>query len=220
MLHQPHAFAAVIFDMDGVLLDTEPLYRDAMQIACRDLGFELSHELHLAQVGAPAEAGEAMMREHFGPDFPMDQYNAHTRRVMTDLTARGVPVKPGARELLSALKSRGIPAAVATSTSRPTAPERLERAGLLNMFSALVTRNDVENGKPHPEPFLNAASRLGALPAHCLALEDSFNGIRAAHAAGMRVVMVPDLLPPTDEITAICHAVLTDLHEVRRTFFG
>ena len=212
-------FSAVVFDMDGVLLDTEPLYRDAMRAACRDLGFELSDELHLAQVGMPAEAGDALMVKALGPNFPLQTYNDYCRRMMAEMTADGVPVKDGARELLFELKVRGIPAAVATSTGRPTAPNRLRAAGLDAFFAAVVTRSDVTNGKPHPEPFLLAAERLGVDPALCLALEDSHNGIRAAHAAGMRAIMVPDLLQATEDIMRLCHAVMPSLHHVRKAAF-
>lgn len=213
-------FSAIVFDMDGVLLDTEPLYKQAMHQACTDLGFEMTEALHNAQIGAPADLGARMMMDFFGPDFPLALYNQYTAKTMQVLTADEVPVKPGVRELLFELNARKIPAAVATSTSSPTAPERLKRAGIFDMFHAVVTRNDVQNGKPHPEPFLTAASRIGIDPRSCIALEDSHNGIRSAHGAGMMAIMVPDLLQPNDEILALCHAVMPSLHHVREAAFG
>lgn len=213
-------FAAAVFDMDGVLLDTEPLYKQAMHAACAACGFEMSDEVHAAQIGIPADTGDLMLHAHFGPDFPLMQYKAKATAIMRELTAGDIPVKPGALELLGALQSRGIPAAVATSTASPLAPERLKRAGLFDLFAAVVTRSDVANGKPHPEPFLTAAARLGVAPEQCIALEDSHNGIRAAHGAGMRAIMVPDLLQPTGEIRALCHAVMDSLHAVRAAAFG
>ena len=212
-------FTAFVFDMDGVLLDTEPLYKQAMHQACEDLGFEMTHELHNAQIGIPHDAGNKMMLKAFGEDFPIALYNEYTHKTMRALTAGDVPVKPGARELIDQLNSRDIPVAVATSTSSPIAPERLKRAGLYDKFSAVVTRSDVTHGKPHPEPFLTAAQRLKVDPTTCIALEDSHNGIRSAHAAGMRPIMVPDLLAPIPEIEALCLAVMPSLHHVRAAAF-
>lgn len=213
-------FSAVIFDMDGTLLDTEPLYRDAMHQACVDLGYEMTGELHAAQIGIPHDMSTRIMLQAFGEDFPMDLYNEYTNKAMKVMTADGVAVKAGARELLAELNARNIPAAVATSTSSPTAPDRLKQAGLYDQFAAIVTRTDVTNGKPHPEPFLLAAERIGIDPKTCIALEDSHNGIRSAHSAGMMAIMVPDLLRPNAEIEELCHAVMDTLHDVRKAAFG
>lgn len=213
-------FSAVIFDMDGVLLDTEPLYQQAMQQACTDLGYTMTKELHGAQIGMPINDAEALMLAYFGVDFPVTLYTEYTHKTMAALMADHVPVKPGVEELLFELNSRKIPVAVATSTSSPIAPDRLKSAGLFDKFMTVVTRNDVKFGKPHPEPFLTAAQRIGVDPKTCIALEDSHNGIRSAHGAGMMAIMVPDLLPPTDEITQLCHAVMPSLHHVREAAFG
>lgn len=213
-------FAAVIFDMDGVLLDTEPLYKKAMYQACADLGFEMTDELHSSTIGAPGDIGNKMTMDYFGEKFPIDLYNEYTRKTMVALTADEVPVKPGVRELLFELNTRDIPTAVATSTGSPTAPDRLKRAGLYDLFQTVVTRNDVTNGKPHPEPYLTAAARINIDPTTCIALEDSHNGIRSAHGAGMMAIMVPDLLQPIPEIEALCHAIMPSLHHVREAAFG
>lgn len=213
-------FAAVVFDMDGVLLDTEPLYQQAMIAACRDLGYHMTPEMHAAQVGAPADTGDRMMREFMGADFPLDAYNASMHRLVDELFRAHRPVKRGARELLAALRQKRVPTAVATSTAGPLAHERLKLAELFDLFDVVVTRSDVSNGKPHPEPFLTAAARLGVEPGLCLALEDSHNGIRSAHAAGMAAVMVPDLLEATEEIAALCHDVHADLFSVHRAYFS
>lgn len=213
------AFSAVVFDMDGVLLDTEPLYRTAMQRACRDLGYEMADDLHAAQIGIPHDASTAIMYEAFGTDFPIDRYNDLTHEIMLDLTQAHMPVKTGVVEFLAALKAEEVPVAVATSTSSPLAPQRLRQAGIFGHFDAVVTRNDVTRGKPHPEVFLTAAARLGIPPKECIALEDSFNGIKAAHAAGMKVVMVPDMLDPVAEIEALCHAVLPSMKHVHHTLY-
>jgi beta-phosphoglucomutase-like phosphatase (HAD superfamily) len=109
--------------------------------------------------------------------------------------------------------------AVATSSRSPHALSHLGTAGLLELFDTIVTRDDVTNPKPDPEPYLLAASRLGIAPAACLAIEDSHAGVRAAHGAGMQTIMVPDLLPPSDEVRALCDAVMQSLHEVRLAAF-
>lgn len=211
----PDPFSAVVFDMDGLLLDTESLFRDVAFSVCEGLGYAMVDEIHLAMIGLPSDSSDILLRERFGAGFPLDAYKLGCRTQFRGRCEVGVPVKTGAAALLARLRELAIPAAVATSTAREPATEHLERAGLLPLFAAVVTRDDVVHGKPHPEPFLKAANRLGVDPKTCLALEDSHNGIRAAHAAGMAVVMIPDLLPPTDEIAALCAAVMPDLGAVQ-----
>lgn len=211
----PDPLQAVVFDMDGLLLDTETMFREVARAVCSELGFEMLDDIHLSMIGLPAERGEAVLRERFGTSFPLDRYRTGCRTLFRDRCRVEVPVKSGAQDILERLETLGIPTAVATSTARAPALDHLRRAGLLGLFRTVVTRDDVSRGKPDPDPFLLAASRLGVDPRHCLALEDSHNGIRAAHAAGMHVVMVPDLLPPTDEIAGLCAAVMPDLHAVR-----
>lgn len=219
MAHAIGPFGAIIFDMDGVLLDTEPLYHRAMTESCAVLGYEVPDALHKAQIGIPVDAGNKMMAAHFGPEFPLARYIEMTAKNMQAQVAENIPVKTGVRELLAELNSRDIPVAVATSTGSPIAPDRLRQTGLFDHFSAVVTRSDVSNGKPHPELFLTAAARIGVDPTKCIALEDSHNGIRAAHGAGMRPIMVPDLLDPTAEIEALCFAIMPSLHHVREALF-
>lgn len=211
---------AAVFDMDGTLLDTEPLYREAIFAATAELGYEMTDPLHLAQVGAPNDVAHALFLAEYGPDFPFERFHERMHALMAEYEAtRGVTHKQGALDLLATLRSRGIPIAVVTSTSRPAAPERLSRAGLLDMVDVLIARDDTELGKPNPEPFLAAAERLGIAPDACLALEDSANGVRAAKAAGMIAVMVPDLVAPDAELTAMCHAIHPDLDAVRLAYF-
>ena len=213
--------AAAVFDMDGTLLDTEPLYRDAIYAACAEQGYEMTEALHLAQVGVPNDMARKLFFAEYGDSFPFERFHKRMHEIMHEIEGtRGVVQKQGARDLLALLKARGIPAAVVTSTARPMAPMRLERAGLIDLFDVVITRDDTEHGKPHPEPFLTAAARLGVAPEDCLALEDSPNGVRAARAAGMMTVMVPDLVTPTDEIAALCHSVQSDLDAVRLAYFA
>ncbi|HTM77858.1 MAG TPA: HAD family hydrolase [Devosia sp.] len=138
---------------------------------------------------------------------------------MRERTHDGVPVKPGAREFLAELAERQIPTAVATSSRSPHAQTHLAAVGLLDMFATIVTRDDVIHPKPHPEPYLLAASRLGIDPLKCLALEDSPSGVRAAHAAGMQTIMVPDLVHPGADIRALDIFIMESLNQVRLAAF-
>ena len=210
MLRKP--VAAVLFDMDGLLIDTEAVYIEAYQAAARTLGVEMPMALCHAMVGVPTRECEALIQEHFGPAFSVpdfqDCFGRHARQKL-DVD---VPVKAGARELLAYLASRGLPLAIATSSRAATVERHLGRAGLLGHFQAIATRYDVERPKPHPDVYLEAAQRLGVPPQRCIAFEDSNVGLTAAHAAGTMAIMVPDILPPTPEVRAKALQVVTDLH--------
>ena len=211
----PRRVKAVVFDMDGVLVDTEGLFRDALMEAARERDRELPLEVFLTMVGAPREQNRLVALAHFGADFDVegwtDAASARVRSGMPD----GPPVKPGVFEFLDLLERLGLLRAVATSAGHRAIAWELGPSGLADRFQTVVARGDYERGKPHPDPFLLAARRLGVAPEACLALEDSHNGVRAAAAAGMMTVMVPDLLAPTAEIAALCVAVARDLNEVR-----
>jgi HAD superfamily hydrolase (TIGR01509 family) len=211
----PTPLSAVIFDKDGLLLDTERIVREAMFASATDLGYRMADELFLSLVGHSRDANDRQLKAHFGEDFPLIDYREKCRLYFEDLCRTEVPVKPGARELLSFLRQQGIPAAVATSTGRARSEENLARTGLAEFVAVLVTRDDVTRAKPHPECFLKAAALLGVRADECLALEDSHHGIRAAHGAGMAAIMVPDMLEATPEIRLLCAAVLPSLDAVR-----
>ena len=213
-------FDAAIFDMDGTLLDTEAVFRDIVFDVCTELGFEMTHDVHSAMVGSSHERTNQLLVEAYGVAFPYAMFDEKCRLSMRERSHAGVPVKPGAKAFISELRARGIPTAVATSSRSPHALGHLGTAGLLDMFATIVTRDDVVNPKPNPEPYLLAAERLGLAPAGCLAIEDSLMGVRAAAASGMQTVMVPDLVPPTDDVRALCHAVMGSLHDVRAAAFA
>lgn len=212
-------FQAVIFDMDGTILDTESVFRTIVFEVCTELGFEMTDAVHMAMVGGSHENTNRLLVESYGVTFPYALFDERCRVIMRERSHGGVPVKRGARELIGELRERGIPTAVATSSRNPHAQHHLGAAGLLDLFETVVTRDDVVNPKPHPEPYLTAARRLGVDPLHCLALEDSHSGVRAAHAAGMQTVMVPDLVHPDDDIRALGIAVMESLDHVRLAAF-
>ena len=211
----PDPVRAVIFDMDGTLIDTEAAHRRAFVDTGHALGWPLGEELLLSMVGIHRDENQRVLAERLGPDFPLAQFYADSDALFEAAEDAGIPLRPGADLLLDHLARAGIPMALATSTDAPFAQQRLERSGLIHYFDVIVTRSDVERPKPDPEPYLLAARRLGIDPAHCVAVEDSHAGVRSATAAGIATVMVPDLLPPTEELTLACAHVLPSLADLR-----
>lgn len=212
-------FSAVILDMDGTVLDTESVFREILFEAATECGIVMTDALHLSLVGSSGDVINRLLIDAYGSDFPLGRYEQRCRLLAVERLAAAVPVKAGAVEFIEALCDRNIPLAIATSSSRRSAEASLGRAGLLAKFGAIVARDDVVSPKPHPEPYLTAAARLGIDPLQCLAIEDSHTGVRAAHAAGMQTVMVPDLMPVSDEIRALGVMVMESLHHVRHAAF-
>ena len=201
--------------MDGLLFDTEAILRDAIAAAEPTLGFALPQSLFLSMLGLTGDASRAKLLEHYGPQFNVEDFWAavgdHYHRLLRERHF----LKPGVVELLDWLDAQRIPRAIATSSQHMHVQRNLARHDLTGRFDVIVAHGDCEFGKPHPAPFLTAARKLNVDPARCLALEDSFNGVRSASAAGMMTIMVPDLLEPTDDVRALCVTIAGDLHQVR-----
>ena len=210
----PRPVQAVVFDLDGTLLDTEPLYRRAFHAALATCGHSLPDCAYDQLVGLPSTTRRDVLPRLLGADFAAEAFFRAYYQSRARLTEGGVDVKPGATLLLDRLARAGVGCAVATSASAATASVRLAQSGLAARFAAVVSRDDVACGKPAPDSFLAAAARLGVAPADCLALEDSYPGVCAASDAGMMVVMVPDAVPPSAAALLRCCGVVGSLGEL------
>ena len=211
----PNALA-VILDMDGLMLDTEPLSLQAWQEAAAELGYQLTDGLLRQTIGLNAKATTQLLERRFGNDFPSALLASQAvMRYRATLDRSGVPRKAGLLEFLCYLDERRIPRAVATSTSTELATKNLRQAGVLDRVDVVVGGEQVELGKPAPEIFLAAARRLDHAPADCVVLEDSEPGLRASVAAGMTPILIPDLLAPSPEARELAHSVVESLLEAR-----
>lgn len=212
----PRAPRAVVFDMDGLLFDTEVLYRDCMSAAAQAMGAEMPGELYLRMIGSPWDASRGMLIDHYGESLDVEAFVEVAKQNFKSRVSVELGIKAGVIELLDTLDALGLPRAIATSSGHDAVDHNLAMHGLTERFHARVAHGDYARGKPNPDPFLTAAARLGVAPSDCLALEDSHAGVRAASSAGMMTIMVPDLLDPTQEMHDLCVRVAADLHEVER----
>lgn len=209
-------FDAVIFDMDGIIFDSERAVTECWIELAQKYGIEGIEESCRACLGVNAAATRKIMLSRYGQDFPYDDYAREASRMFHEKYDGGkLPMKPGVVELLSALKEEQIPIALASSTRRASVEMELTDAGLLGYFDGLVCGDMVQRSKPDPEIFLKACELLGAAPERAYAIEDSYNGIRAASSGGMHPIMVPDMAEPTEEMERLAEVILSSLYEVR-----
>jgi HAD superfamily hydrolase (TIGR01509 family) len=212
-------YRAVIFDMDGLMLDTERMVMITCRRAAADFGYMISDEIYLQVIGRTVEDTCRIFCGALGEAFPFDEVRKRRLEYTEEYICHsGLPKKPGLIEVLDSLQSCSVPKAVATSTGREEACNRLRTAELFHYFDVLVGGDEVVHGKPAPDLFLLAADCLKTPPTECIVLEDSEAGIRAARAAGMTSILIPDLKDPSDEVRALASWMYSSLHEVRELF--
>ncbi len=206
--------AAVVFDMDGVIVDTERVWDEVREKLVADWGGRYSPEAQSAMMGMSSSEWSRYMHDHLGLRQRPDEINDEVVRRMLHRYQADLPLIDGAVAAVRAL-SRSLPLAVASSSNRPLIDSVLAAARIADCFAATVSSEEVARGKPYPDVYLEAARRLGVPPARCTAVEDSANGIRAAAAAGMRVVAYPNRhFPPDAAALALAHTVIGSLDDL------
>lgn len=208
---------AVVFDMDGVIFDSEKLYRKHWMITGNEYNIpEITmKELCNRIAGATKEHNEKLMKSYFGQDFDYNTFRGKTmERMDEDIRRNGLDLKPGVKELFGFLKENGIKMGLATSTIQQRAERNLKNVGILEEFDRIVYGGTVPNGKPAPDIYLRACEELGVEPHEAMGVEDSINGVKSASAAGLYTVMVIDLIEPTEEIRPLANQIYHSLFEI------
>jgi len=211
------AYDAIIFDMDGLMFDTERIGYDAFVHASKLHGYIDKTGFFKTLIGMNVPDADIAIKGIFGGEFPIAKVREERSAYMLNIrNTTGIPVKLGLKELLNYLKSQNILMGVASSSSRHDVEQNLDNADLQNYFSCLFCGDEVVNGKPDPEIYLKTAKQLSVTPSRCVVLEDSSRGLQAAYAAGMIPIMVPDMQKPTDEDKKRAYRVLLSLKEVKK----
>lgn len=210
-----------VFDMDGLMTDTEKLYLRYWKEAAADFGYDMQNEHVYAIRSLARKYSIPKLKSFFGEDFPTEEVRARrTELINAHIEKYGIDVKKGLFELLDFLSSKGIKLAVATATPRERALHCLEKIDALRYFDAVICGDMIESGKPDPDIYLTAARELGLPPEQCAAFEDSPNGIKAAHSAGCHAIMIPDMTQPDEETIPLLSAVYGDLEQAIAYFEG
>ncbi len=216
-MHIPRAFPplqAVIWDMDGTIFDTEKIAVDCWVELCERYGIHDVRSIVLTCVGKNMRDSNAILQTLFKNGRSIEELRAEKNALVAERMREGIPLKDGIAEAIEWIHAKGLPNAIASSSDRTLILSHLETSGLKKYFDVIVGGDEITHGKPHPEIFLIAAEHLKIEPDACIVFEDSHHGIVAAHEAGMRVVMIPDLVETTEEITQQTDYLLTSAKEI------
>lgn len=206
---------AALFDMDGLLIDSEKVYRDCWIQAARELGYAFDEEKALTLRSLDKTLANELFIGWFSDKTAYERVKARRKEIMNEkIRQEPLQGKPGARRLICELEKHGIKSAVVTASPQKRAQMHLESVGLNGLFETIITTEDVKKGKPFPDVYLYAAGELGVKPEDCLAFEDSPNGVKSAHDAGCRTVMIPDLTPPAEELMPYVNYVYGSLADL------
>lgn len=208
-------FKAVIFDMDGVLHDSESICDKTWEIAAKEYNLPDSSEIIAECRGCNKTDSIQIIKKHFGQDFPAKKFLERTSELFKEIEfTKGIDLMPYVKEALDYLKPK-YRLALASSTRQESASRQLKGTGIYDYFETLTYGDMVEHSKPDPEIYLMACKSIGLKPEECVAIEDSPNGIRSAYAAGLSVIMVPDRIQPTAEIEKMCMKIIPSLGEIK-----
>lgn len=207
---------AVVFDMDGVIFDTERLCIKAWKHVAEREGLDGIEQVCYKCIGVNSRETERIVRESYGDKIDYERLRRDVDKAVSDMLEKdGMPIKAGAEEILIALKERAVPTALASSTKSERVKSELSSAGLLKYFDVIIGGEMVSKSKPEPDIFLAACKALGVESVSCAAVEDSFNGIKAAKSAKMFTIMVPDILQPNEELLPLIDKKCRDLFEAK-----
>lgn len=210
---------AVIFDMDGTIFDSERLVLECWKRIGEKYGIPDIGEVFMKCIGTNKVRTREIVDEHYGTTFPYEKFSAESSALFHEITEKeGLPVKAGAREILTYLREENIPLGLASSTRLAVVTQELKDAGLYECFQTVVGGDLIKSSKPAPDIYLLTCECMGVTPGKAYAIEDSYNGIRSAHSAGLRPIMVPDMMPATEEMRGLSEAVFEDLFQVKEYF--
>lgn len=206
----------IVFDMDGILLDSESVSDITWEKAAKDFNIQMSMDILNSCRGSNKQDIIIILKNHYGNDFPADQFLNKTGEYFWKIDEKqGIPLMPYAKEILDYLSPK-YKIALASSTRGVSVTKHLTKTGLIKYFDLRVTGDMVEHSKPNPDIYLKACDLLNLKPEECVAVEDSFNGIRSASSAGLLPIMVPDRVMPTDEIKSLCWKICKTLEGLKK----
>ena len=210
----------IIFDMDGVLFDTEQVYLDIWTRVCKRYGYEMTKEIYCKVIATGRENVKRVFREEFGDNIPIEEMYKEKDEILAKELEKNIPIKKGAYELLKDLKNKNYKLALATSASKERMEKQLKKADFTNLFDEVVCRDEVKETKPNPEIFLKAAEKLGIEPKECIVIEDSLAGVKAAYKGNMFPIHVVDLKEVDKEIEKYSYKSFNDLIEIKKEIFN